>query len=229
MANEFKHATVGTELTQSEFELVTLHVLDAQVRGDIIISNTAATGLIRLAKGAAGEHLVMDANDPTWESIPPRNALIWASAMVSPGTAGAAPGVVDGTNVVYQTKDFDQTTEEHTDFSIEIPAEYTGGNILWRAIWTAAAGAGTVAWEVNTLNVANDEVIDAALTDRGSMVDTLLALGDRHLSPTLTQSTGLPSASETMLVRISRDVAADTLTGDARLIAILIQIPVRGS
>ncbi|KKL24281.1 hypothetical protein LCGC14_2416920, partial [marine sediment metagenome] len=164
MANEFKHASVGTELTQSEFESVTLHVADSQARGDILISDTGATGFIRLAKGASGTTLVMDANDPTWETVPPRNALIWASAMSSPASNGAADGTIDGTNIIYLTKDFDTTTEEHADFSIEIPPEYTGGNILWQAIWTAASSAGTVSWEVNILNVANDEVIDAALT-----------------------------------------------------------------
>lgn len=231
MANEFQHATVGTELTQSEFESVTLHVVNNQVRGDILISNTAATGFTRLPKGAAAETLVMDANDPTWESVPPRNILIPASSMTSPSSNGAAPGTTDGTNIKYLTKDFDTTTEEHCDFSIEIPPEYTGGDILWRAIWTAAAGtaAQTIAWEINILNVANDEVIDAALTDIGSMTDALLATGDRHISDVFTQSATKPSAGETMLVRISRDVANDNLSGDVKLIAVLIQIPVRGS
>lgn len=278
MAGEFRHGDVGSQLAEAEYDSNTAHSVDGQVRGDILISNTAATAFIRLAKGNNGTLLQMNANDaewgtnidvpgtldvtgvttlddelhvgaspdagatgevlvsqgsaaPEWESVPPRNVLIWASAMLSPSSNGAADGTVDGTNIKYLTKDFDKDTEEHADFSIEIPPEYTGGNILWRAIWTAAAGsaAETVAFEVNILNVANDEVIDAALTDIGSMTDALLATGDRHLSDTFTQSTGLPSAGETMFVRISRDIAADNLAADARLIAVLIQIPVRGS
>ncbi len=229
MAGEFIHTSVGAQLTQAEYDLLTGHSIDSQVRGDILISNTPATGLIRLALGATGTILVAGANDPAWETVPPRNALIWASAMASPASNGAADGTVDGTNIVYLTKDYDKDTEEHADFSIEIPPEYTGGNILYRAVWTAAAGSGTVAFEVNTLNVADDGVIDAALTDQGSMTGTLTATGDRNLTTTLTQSSGLPSADETMFVRISRDIAADNLSDDARLISVLIQIPVRGS
>ena len=231
MANELIHADVGSQLDESEYDGILAHILNNQAQGDLVKSNTAATGLDRLAKGADGTILVAGASDIAYETVPPRNAMVPAAAMESPGTNGAADGFVDGTNISYATKDYDQTTEEHADFSIELPPEYTGGNLLWQAIWTAAAGAGGVAWEINTRNSHDGDVIDAALTDIGSMVDTLQALGDRHLSPTLTQSAGLPSAGETMFVRISRDVAdaGDTLTGDARLIAILIQIPVRGS
>ncbi len=40
MANEFKHKSVGTELTQTEFEAVGGHVLDSQARGDIIYASS---------------------------------------------------------------------------------------------------------------------------------------------------------------------------------------------
>lgn len=36
MANEFKHKSVGTELTQAEFEAVNLHEADGQLDGDLI-------------------------------------------------------------------------------------------------------------------------------------------------------------------------------------------------
>ena len=35
MANELKHASQGTELTQGEFEGVGLHVFNSQATGDI--------------------------------------------------------------------------------------------------------------------------------------------------------------------------------------------------
>lgn len=68
MAGELRHNSVGTNLTQSEFESLTLHALDSQARGDIVISNTAATGLIRLARHATtGAVLVNGATDPAWD------------------------------------------------------------------------------------------------------------------------------------------------------------------
>jgi hypothetical protein len=41
MSNEFKHASVGAELSQAEFESAGLHVLDGQTKGDMIIASSA--------------------------------------------------------------------------------------------------------------------------------------------------------------------------------------------
>jgi hypothetical protein len=48
MSNEFKHASVGTELTQAEYEAIGAHVLDGQVAGDMIVA-TSGSQLSRLA------------------------------------------------------------------------------------------------------------------------------------------------------------------------------------
>ncbi len=165
---------------------------------------------------------------PAFETIPPRTLYYPAFSMASPATGGATDGTTEGTNLTYRTKDFDQTTEEHSDFEFRMPDEYTGGNITVRAIWTASAGAGTVAWEVNVSNVANDEVIDVAKTDIGSITDTLIALNDLH-EASVTWSVTLPVAGDMVFVRVSRDVAADNLTGDAKLIALIFEFNVRGS
>ena len=50
MANEFKHGSVGSSLTQSEYEAIGGHVLDSQATGDIIYASSA-TQLSRLGKG----------------------------------------------------------------------------------------------------------------------------------------------------------------------------------
>jgi hypothetical protein len=36
MANEFKHASVGSELSQTEWEAISVHIADGQVSGDIL-------------------------------------------------------------------------------------------------------------------------------------------------------------------------------------------------
>ena len=66
MANEFKHKSVGTELTQTEFEAVGGHEFDSQARGDIPVA-TSTTQLSRLAVGAAGAVLTSDGTDPVWD------------------------------------------------------------------------------------------------------------------------------------------------------------------
>ena len=66
MANELKHGTVGTELTQSEFEGVGLHVFDSQATGDLVYASSN-TQLSRLAKGADNTFLQMGgSNIPEW-------------------------------------------------------------------------------------------------------------------------------------------------------------------
>ena len=79
MANEFKHVSVGTELTQTEYESTTGHVLDSQARGDIIYASST-TQLSRLGVGGAGAVLTSDGTDPVWDTTwSPTGHLIPAS------------------------------------------------------------------------------------------------------------------------------------------------------
>ena len=79
MANEFKHKSVGTELTQTEFEAVGGHVLDYQARGDIIYASSTKQ-LSRLGVGGAGAVLTSDGTDPVWDTTwSPTGHLIPAS------------------------------------------------------------------------------------------------------------------------------------------------------
>ena len=70
MANEFKHGSVGTSLTQSEWEGVGTHVLDSQATGDIIYASSA-TQLSRLAKGTDGQVLTLASGIPSWATNSP--------------------------------------------------------------------------------------------------------------------------------------------------------------
>lgn len=55
MANEFKHATAGTGLTQAEFEATDRHTADSQAQGDILYCD--GTYWLRLAAGTNGQYL----------------------------------------------------------------------------------------------------------------------------------------------------------------------------
>ena len=79
MANEFKHLSVGGEMTQAEYEAVGGHVLDSQARGDIIYASST-TQLSRLGVGGAGAVLTSDGTDPVWDTTwSPTGHLIPAS------------------------------------------------------------------------------------------------------------------------------------------------------
>lgn len=90
MAGEFVHADVGGELTEAEYHSLVAHVLDGQVRGDLIVSNSAATGLTRLAIGAEDSLLVAAADDPQWST------LRWSGSDLGPSADADLLGLAAG-------------------------------------------------------------------------------------------------------------------------------------
>jgi len=67
MGNELKHGSVGTELTQAEWEAVGTHVIDSQAEGDIIYASSSAQ-LSRLGKGADNTVLHLASGVPAWSA-----------------------------------------------------------------------------------------------------------------------------------------------------------------
>jgi hypothetical protein len=65
MADEFKHASVGAELSQAEWESTTVHVLNDQATGDLVYASSA-TQLSRLPVGTSGQSLTVAGGIPTW-------------------------------------------------------------------------------------------------------------------------------------------------------------------
>jgi hypothetical protein len=65
MANEFKHLSVGGEITQAEYEAVGGHILDSQAIGDLIYATTTSQ-LSRLGIGATNTVLVTIGGVPSW-------------------------------------------------------------------------------------------------------------------------------------------------------------------
>ena len=65
MANELKHGSQGTELTQGEFEGVGLHVFNSQATGDIVYASSSSQ-LTRLGKATDGDVLTLASGIPSW-------------------------------------------------------------------------------------------------------------------------------------------------------------------
>ena len=87
MANELRHGSVGTELTQAEWEAVGAHVFNSQATGDIVYASSSSQ-LSRLAKGTDTHVLILSSGIPAWSSSTGITAL---------GTI--ATGVWQGTDV----------------------------------------------------------------------------------------------------------------------------------
>ena len=103
MANELKHVSVGTSLTQDEYESVTGHAFESQATGDTMYASSA-TQLSRLGIGSAGQVLRIASGLPAW------------STATFPGTGGASGTWLrsDGTNIVNSTTTLPDTAAVST-------------------------------------------------------------------------------------------------------------------
>jgi hypothetical protein len=128
--------------------------------------------------------------------------------------------------------EFDTTTQETIVFAGKMPRNYAGGNLTVYVSWMAAtATTGTIGWGVtferdNPANVdldadswATEQIITAATVDAASgkvtttnVVCTAGATGTASIA-----------AGEDFRLRLRRDVANDTATGDAQLLSVEIK------
>ena len=81
MANELRHADVGTALSKSEWEAVGTHILNSQAAGDVIYASSTSQ-LTRLGIGSANQFLAVNsgATAPEWTSSPKVNTAITPDA-----------------------------------------------------------------------------------------------------------------------------------------------------
>ncbi|KKL80798.1 hypothetical protein LCGC14_2001160, partial [marine sediment metagenome] len=196
-------------------------------RGDILIWNSTPVAS-RLVAKTAGAYVGGDGTDVV-STIPKRTIVLTAAGGKEATTAGcAAAAVVEaGTNDVdYWVLDFDKDTDEFAFWNIVMPGNYDGGTITFRVYWTAASGSGTVVWNLKGRSYADSAAIDQAYTDVGeTSTDTLITAGDVHISPESAVVTlnGSPAGGEYVQIKVNRDISEDTLTADARLLAIEIE------
>ena len=106
MANELKHGSVGTELTQAEWEAIGTHVFNSQATGDSVYASSSSQ-LSRLGVGSNTNVLTLASGIPSW-AAPAAAAAgrltgaslasgVTASSLTSVGTI--ATGVWQGTDV----------------------------------------------------------------------------------------------------------------------------------
>jgi uncharacterized protein YaiE (UPF0345 family) len=83
MANEFKHTSVGSQLSQTEYEAVGGHVFDSQAAGDIPYASSTSQ-LSRLGIGSAGQVLMTNsgASAPEWSAALTGVTSIYATDLI---------------------------------------------------------------------------------------------------------------------------------------------------
>ena len=107
MANEFKHSTVGSQLSQTEYESTTGHVLDSQATGDIIYASSSSQ-LSKLAIGTSGKVLEVSGGIPAWTAAITGATSILNTALVIGRDADIDIDFATDNNIIFRAGAQDQ-------------------------------------------------------------------------------------------------------------------------
>lgn len=148
-----------------------------------------------------------------------------AGAMVARTTNGAATGTVETTtnkNMI-KTLDFDATTAEYAQFSINMPKGWDEGTVTAAFVWSHAATTTNfgVAWELAGVAVSDDDALDVAFGTAGTVTDTGGTTNDCYITAATSAITiaGTPAVNDLVMFQVNRAPAngSDTMAIDARL------------
>lgn len=141
------------------------------------------------------------------------------------GCAALAKTEMTTSLVNIQSLDFDQTTQEHAQFTISLPRNWNNGTVTAKFYWTAASGSGTVTWGIQGGAYSNDDALTTALGTAQTVTDTLIAANDLHISDATSAITlaGTPADADFLAFQIYRDIS-DTLSADAKLLGVVITL-----
>ena len=153
---------------------------------------------------------------------------IWvpAVAMYPNTTNGAEAAQVELSNgPEIKTLDFDKDSDEFAQFAVAFPKSWNAGTVTFQAFFTATStDTGTTAWGLSGVALADSgdlntafgtQVVATAKAHSGTSNDLDVAAESGAVT-----IAGSPAADEYVFFQISRDVSADALNADARLLGI---------
>jgi hypothetical protein len=121
--------------------------------------------------------------------------------------------------------DFAAGADEFAQFTVAFPKSWNKGTVTFQPFWTVTGtNTGTVAWSLSGIAVSSDDSINVAfgtaavttaLAHSGTSNDLMVSAESGAIT-----IAGTPAAADCCFFQISRDVSADTQSGDARLIGI---------
>ena len=153
---------------------------------------------------------------------------IWvpAVAMYPNSTNGAEAGQVELSNgPEIKTLDFDKTSDENAQFAVAFPKSWNEGTVTFQAYFTAdSTDTGNVSWVLAGVAIADNDSINTAFGT--GVAPTAKAHSGTANDLDVTAESGAvtiagsPSTDEQVFFQITRDVSADDLDADAKLLGI---------
>ena len=149
-----------------------------------------------------------------------------AVAMYPNSTNGSEAAQVELSNgPEIKTLDFDKDSDEFAQFAVAFPKSWNESTITFQAFFTATStDTGTTAWGLSGVAIADNDscntafgtqVVATAKAHSGTSNDL-----DVSAESGAVPIAGSPSTDEQVFFQISRDVSADDLNADARLLGI---------
>ena len=124
-----------------------------------------------------------------------------------------------------KTLDFDKDSDENAQFAVAFPKSWNEGTITFQAFFTAdSTNTGTVSWVLAGVSCADNDTINVAFGT--GVAPTAKAHSGTANDLDVTAESGAitiagsPSTDEEVYFQITRDVSADSLTADAKLLGI---------
>jgi len=139
MTGEFKHGSVGTELTQTEWEAIGTHVFESQSTGDVLYASSG-TQLSRLAIGSTNNLLTISGSVPAWTATPTVTSLTTSAFYL--GSSGSEVSYTAGTPIVAIYATSSNTTSTNAEpfvvYSVMTGAGGYGGRSKFHAYTNAS-------------------------------------------------------------------------------------------
>ena len=214
-------AAAATLTTDGAHDLV-LDTNSGTNSGTITITD-GANGNINIAPNGTG---VVQAGGSAVKVAGTETIWVPAVAMYPNTTNGAEAAQVELSNgPEIKVLDFDKDSDEFAQFAVAFPKSWNEGTVTFQAFFTATStDTGTTAWGLSGVAVADNDscntafgtqVVATAKAHSGTSNDLDVAA----VSGAVTIA-GSPSTDEQVFFQISRDVSADNLNADARLLGI---------
>ena len=196
--------------------------------GNITITD-GSNGDITISPDGTGVAKAVDAGDNTGAIKIAGKESIWvpAASMYANTTNGAeGPNQVElGNGPELKTFDFDKNSDEFAQFAIAFPKSWNEGTITFQAFFTAdSTDTGTVSWALAGVALADNDSLNTAFGT--AVAPTAKAHSGTANDLDVTAESGAvtiagsPSTDEYVFFEIFRDVSADDLDADAKLLGV---------
>jgi len=161
-----------------------------------------------------------------------REVWIDAAAMAPRTTNGATAAKRESSTNKVNTDvySFDGAVSQGVNFKVSLPSAWNVGTVKLKAYWDVDTGASPgngVTWGFSAFALSNDEAIDTAFPTAATVDDTILAVGDVHVSGATAAITvgGTPALGDLIWFEITRAVSAanDNTTQAALLLGVKLQ------